>query len=42
MTEIITGIEEFDQGAISYELQYLSDGYTVVGYVAAPRDYSGG
>ncbi len=37
--EIVTGIEELDQGAISYELQYLSDGNTVVGYVAAPRDY---
>lgn len=39
MKEIVTGIEEIDQGAISYELQYLSDGYVVVGYVAAPRDY---
>lgn len=39
MEEVITGIEEIDQEAISYQILYLSDGNTVVGYVAAPRDY---
>jgi dipeptidyl aminopeptidase/acylaminoacyl peptidase len=37
--EVITGVDELDEGAYLYRIMYLSDGYTVEGYIAAPKDY---
>ena len=39
LEEIVTEVAELDQGAILYKITYISDGYTVVGYIAAPKDY---
>lgn len=37
--EYKTGIDELDAGALAYAITYLSDGYTVEGYISAPIDY---
>ncbi len=39
LEEVITGVDELDEGAYLYRIMYLSDGYMVEGYIAAPKDY---
>ena len=36
---VLTGEPELDSNAYLYKLTYLSDGFTVLGYFAAPKDY---
>ena len=36
---VLTGEPELDANAYLYKLTYLSDGFTVLGYFAAPKDY---
>ncbi len=35
----LTGSPELDEGALLYKFSYLSDGFTVLAYIAAPKDY---
>lgn len=39
MEALLTGNVELDAKAYLYKLTYLSDGFTVLGYFAAPKDY---